>query len=108
MERVHARRTIMAVAGHYKVTVKTPMGRQEGALTLNVDGSTLSGTLDNPRGSTQFSGGTVSGNAVHFATKIRTPIGPLKADVSGEVDGDRFTGVAKLPLGSAHIEGLRA
>ncbi len=98
----------MAVAGHYKVTVKTPMGPQEGALTLKVDGNTLSGRLDNPKGSTDFSGGTVSGNAVHFVTKIRTPIGPLKADVSGEVDGDRFTGVAKLPLGSADIEGVRA
>ena len=98
----------MSVAGRYKVTVNTPIGPQEGALTLKVDGSTLSGTLENPKGTTEFSGGTVTGNAVHFVTKIRTPIGRLKADISGAVDGDRFTGTAKLPLGSAAIDGIRA
>lgn len=97
----------MAIDGTYKVKVKTPVGEQEGALTLSTAGGTLSGRLDNPKGSTEFSGGTITGNAVAFATKIRTPMGRLKAQVNGTVEGDRFHGTAKLPLGTAEIEGIR-
>jgi hypothetical protein len=97
----------MSVAGTYQVKVTTPIGAQEGTLTLAVEGNSLSGTLTNPRGSSDFTGGEVKENEVHFTTKIRTPMGRLKGDVTGRVDGDKFTGVAKLPLGSAHIEGER-
>lgn len=98
----------MPVEGKYQVTVHTPVGPQRGSLTLRVDGASLSGILDNPKGKTEFSGGTVSGNSVDFTTKIRTPMGRLKAHVTGTVDGDTFAGTARLPLGAAKIEGTRA
>ncbi len=97
----------MSIQGQYDVTVKTPVGTQEGSLRLVVDGDDLSGVLTNPKGASEFSGGTVSGNEVAFETKIRTPMGRLKAQVSGRIDGRKFTGTAKLPLGVAHIEGIR-
>jgi len=98
----------MAVPGQYKITVKTPVGVQEGSLTLTINGASLCGRIDNARGSTEFSDGVVNGDEVHFVTKIQTPLGRLKAEISGRVEGDHFTGVAKLPLGVAHIEGVRA
>lgn len=98
----------MSIQGQYNVTVKTPVGTQEGSLSLTVDGDSLSGVLTNPKGASEFSGGTVSGNEVAFRTKIRTPMGRLPAQVIGRVDGRRFTGTAKLPLGIAHIEGIRS
>jgi hypothetical protein len=97
----------MSVAGTYEVKVITPVGAQEGTLTLAVEGHSLSGTLTNPKGSSDFTGGEVKDNQVHFTAKIRTPMGRLKGDVTGTVEGDKFTGVARLPLGSAHIEGQR-
>lgn len=97
----------MSIQGQYKVTVKTPVGTQEGSLSLAVDGDDLSGTLTNPKGATEFSGGTISGNEVAFQTKIRTPLGRLKAQVNGKVEGDTFVGTAELPLGVAHIDGVR-
>ena len=97
----------MSVTGTYQVTVTTPVGVQEGTLTLDVDGNSLSGTLTNPKGSSDFRDGEVNGNEVHFTTKIRTPMGRLKGQITGKVDGDTFTGVAKLPLGSAQITGTR-
>jgi len=98
----------MTVQGHYNVTVHTPFGPQQGALTLEVIGSSLSGRLENPKGASDFSGGTVIGNEVEFTSKIRTPMGRLKAEVFGTVEGDRFTGTGKLPLGTVRIEGQRA
>lgn len=98
----------MNIDGDYKLTLDTPLGNQDGTLTLKAEGATLSGTLVNSQGRTEFSGGTVSGDTVEFDTKIPTPIGRLKAHVTGRLTADRFTGDAKLPLGSAHIEGVRA
>jgi hypothetical protein len=97
----------MNIDGKYELTLETPMGKQEGAMTLETNGAALSGTLVNRRGSTEFSGGAVDGDEVSFDTKIPTPIGRLKAHVTGRVTDGRFVGDAKLPLGSAHIEGSR-
>jgi hypothetical protein len=74
-------------------------------MTLKADGVSLSGTLVNARGTTEFSGGTVKGDEVEFDTRIQTPIGRLKAHVTGKVEDGHFSGDAKLPLGTAHIEG---
>lgn len=98
----------MTIDGHYNLTLDTPVGRQDGELTLKTEGAALSGALANAGGTTEFSGGTVNGDEVAFDTRIPTPIGRLKAHVTGRLSGDRFTGDAKLPLGSAHIEGVRA
>lgn len=97
----------MNIDGDYKLTLKTPVGVQEGSMTLKTDGASLSGTLANDRGTSEFSGGTASGGTVEFETRIPTPIGRMKAHVTGSISGDRFNGDAKLPLGSAHIVGVR-
>jgi hypothetical protein len=97
----------MPVPGTYKVTIKTPLGPQEAKLTLTVAGTALSGAIENVKGRSDFSGGTVSGDAVQFNARISTPVGRVHAEVVGRVDGDRFTGAAKLPLGKAEIDGVR-
>jgi hypothetical protein len=97
----------MSVDGNYKLSLDTPVGAQEGTMTLKADGTSLSGSLVNARGTTEFSGGSVNGARVEFDARIPTPIGRLKAHVTGRVEGGHFSGDAKLPLGSAHIEGDR-
>ncbi len=95
------------IAGTYDIKVHTPMGDEDGTLHLNIRNNALSGKLENKKGSTEFTGGTVEGNKVNFNTKIKTPMGRLKAQVTGQIEADNFTGTAKLPLGSAKIEGKR-
>jgi hypothetical protein len=97
----------MNIDGLFQLTLDTPMGKQDGTMTLRTTGDDLSGTLENSAGSTEFSGGTVEENRVEFDTRIPTPIGRLKAHVTGKVVDDHFTGDAKLPLGSVHIDGTR-
>ena len=93
------------VAGTYKIKVHTPMGIENGTLKLTVDENSLSGSLENSRGSTEFTGGIVDGNQVNFDTKIKTPVGRVKAKVTGEIKDDAISLTAKLPLGTAQIEG---
>lgn len=97
----------MAIAGTYDVTVQTPLGLQVGSLLLRVADGTLSGTLESPKGESEFAGGTVMGNEIQFTARIHTPVGRIKARITGTVDGDKFIGEAKLPLGTAQIEGER-
>ncbi|HBK04512.1 MAG TPA: hypothetical protein DDZ81_01475 [Acetobacteraceae bacterium] len=98
---------IMPVPGTYQITVKTPVGPQQAKLVFCVEGAALSGFIENVKGRSDFSGGTVTGGEVRFSARISTPIGRIRAEIVGRVDGDRFTAAAKLPLGKAEIEGIR-
>jgi hypothetical protein len=97
----------MAVSGTYTLTIKTPMGSQDGEMTLRIEENILRGTLSNSAGSSDFTGDIVDGNKVQFNTKIKTPLGRMKAQVSGTVEGNVFSGSAALPLGIAEIYGVR-
>jgi hypothetical protein len=97
----------MSVSGAFTIRMKTPVGVQEGTMTLVVKGNDLSGTLVNPRGSSDFSGGTVTGPNFEFSAKIQTPLGRIKAQVTGTVEGDTLRATAKIPLGSVQIDGTR-
>ncbi len=97
----------MSVEGTYKIRVDTPVGVQEGKMTLIADGDSLKGRLENAAGSLEFTDGKVKGNSVEFTVKIKTPMGQLKALVTGVVAGNKFSGVVKLPIGSAQIDGVR-
>lgn len=99
----------MAVSGTYTLTIKTPMGSQDGEMTLRMEENILRGTLRNSAGSSDFTGDIVDGNKVQFNinTKIKTPLGRMKAQVSGTVEGNVFSGSAALPLGIAEIYGVR-
>lgn len=93
------------VEGTYKIKVHTPVGVEDGTLKLIVEGESLSGTITNSKGTTEFTDGKVNGNEVEFNSKIKTPMGKLKAHVNGKVENNLFEGLAKLPLGKAKIEG---
>lgn len=97
----------MSVDGTYKLSLKTPLGEQEGTLVLKANGGALSGSVQTVKGEVSFDDGNTDGNDVSFDTRIPTPIGKLKAHVTGTVIGDHFSGSAKLPLGAAEIDGTR-
>ncbi len=95
------------VEGTYDIRVQTPMGVEQGVLKVVVDGESISGTIINTKGTTEFTDGVLNNNELQFQTKIKTPMGRLKAKVTLKVEQDTLTGVAKLPLGAAKIEGKR-
>ena len=97
----------MSVDGTYQITVKTPLGPQDALLTLRAEGMALSGFIENAKGRSDFSGGTVDGVEFRFSARIGTPIGRVHADIQGKVDGDQLRATAKLPLGTTDIQGSR-
>ena len=98
----------MAVDGTYKIEIDTPMGKQEATLTLKTAGDKLSGTMESGFGKTDFSGGTVKGDAVAWNTEISSPMGNMKLEYSGKISGNDISGQVKAgDFGTSPFKGKR-
>lgn len=98
----------MSLDGTYTVTVQTPMGAQKGKLTINASGNTFSGTMETASGTSDFSGGSISGNTLQWRAETKTPMGAFDVGYKATIDGDKLTGEAETPFGSAPMEGKKA
>ena len=99
----------MAVDGTYNIEIDTPMGKQTSKLTLKTDGNALSGSMESPFGTMDFSGGTVNGGQVTWGMEISGPMGSMKLDYKGTVTGDDISGEVKAgDFGTSPFKGTRA
>jgi hypothetical protein len=97
----------MSFDGTYQVTVKTPMGNQEGKLTIQTTGDGFSGSLETPSGASDFSGGRISGSRRQWQAETKTPMGAFDVSYSATIEGDTLSGTAATPLGEAPMEGKK-
>ena len=99
----------MAVDGTWKITVDTPMGAQEGMLTLKVEGSKLSGTQQSAMGgSMPLLNGKADGNKLTCQSEIKQPFA-MTLDFAVTVNGDSMTGEVKAgTFGTSPLKGSRA
>jgi len=98
----------MSADGTWKTTMNTPMGAQNGTLTLATNGSTLTGKLSGPQGDIDINDGTVDGNQLAWKADITSPM-PMTLEFSATVDGDNISGDVKLgAFGNATFSGTRA
>ena len=97
----------MSADGNWKTTINSPMGVQQGTLTINTSGDTFTGQLAGAMG-TQDISGKVDGNALSWSAAITQPF-PLTLEFSVTVDGDNMTGSVKAgSFGSSPLTGVRA
>src|SRR5947199_7161060 len=64
--------TYMSADGNWKTTINSPMGVQEGTLTINTSGDTFTGTLEGRQGAQDISG-KVDGNTLTWSAAITQP-----------------------------------
>ncbi len=94
--------------GTWKTTMNTPMGAQEGTLTLATDGSTLTGKLDGAQGSVEIKDGVADGDSLSWKADITNPM-PITLEFTATVAGDEISGNVKLGgFGNASFSGTRA
>ena len=84
----------MAFAGTYNISINTPMGKQEGTLTLAEDGG-LTGTMAAMGDSVDIKNGAVNGDTATWAVDVTKPM-PLTHEFEGKKDGDNLSGSVKL------------
>ncbi|HEY3800925.1 MAG TPA: hypothetical protein VGL58_21435 [Caulobacteraceae bacterium] len=97
----------MSVDGAWKTTINSPMGAQEGTLTVNSSGDTFTGKMDSAQGSQDVSG-KVDGNTLTWAAKLTQPF-PIDLEFTVTVSGDAMEGSVKAgAFGSMPVKGVRA
>lgn len=99
----------MPVAGTYTVTIQTPMGAQQGTLTVEPHGDRFTGSVSNPMmGKMEITDGTVSGDTLAWTMAMTSPM-PMSLDAEATVNGDAITGSVKAGVfGALALSGVRA
>ena len=98
----------MSIDRTLNVTLQSPMGSQEGTLTLATDGDTLTGTMSGPQGAMDIEDGQVGDGSYSWKVNITSPMA-ITIESTATVDGDTITGESKLgAFGTATFTGTRA
>lgn len=97
-----------SVDGTWNTTMNTPMGAQQGTLTLVTSGDDLTGKLAGPQGEIDITDGKVDGDKATWKAKLTSPM-PMTLEFDAEVNGDDIKGNVKLgAFGNATFSGTRA
>ncbi|KEQ54626.1 hypothetical protein [Sphingobium chlorophenolicum] len=96
-----------AVDGAYDCVAKTPMGDQNGVLTVISSGDSFHGTFAGMMGSLDVADGKVDGNKLIWKMNMTIPM-PMTLECEAEVNGDSITGTMQLgAFGAAGFSGTR-
>jgi hypothetical protein len=93
--------------GKWNITMKTPMGDKSGVLDLQIEGTTLTGSLSDGDHYVAISDGRVVGNQLSWSAKMTKPM-RMSFKFTATVEADRISGSAKHLLGKATFTGTRA
>jgi hypothetical protein len=97
----------MSADGDWKTTINSPMGVQEGTLTLKTSGDAFTGQMAGRMGAQDISG-KVDGDTLTWSASITTPF-PMTLEFTVTVDGDKMSGSVKAgSFGSSPLTGVRA
>ncbi len=83
------------------------MGAQNATLTLQTNGSALTGKMSGPQGEIEIKDGNVDGDSLSWKADITIPM-PMTLEFSATLDGDNIAGNVKLgAFGNASFNGTR-
>ena len=98
----------MAFDGTYNVSINTPMGKQEGKLTLQQDGTELTGSMEQGGDTVPVKNGKVDGDKATWDVDVTKPM-PLTLSFEGTEGGNGLSGNVKLgAFGNSTFEATKA
>ena len=87
------------------VDLSTPMGNIDGKMTLNTDGTTLTGSLTAMGKSGDFSGGMIDAEGnISLSGTIKAPMGSVNYTMTGTFRDGKLDAVAKTKMGNITIK----
>ncbi len=91
----------MSVDGNWKVTVNSPMGKEETVLELRCEAGALQGTQSGAHGSYPIQDGRVNGDTISWSSSVTSPI-RITLLFTGKLVGDSMQGKVKLGMFGAY------
>lgn len=87
------------------VDLSTPMGNIDGKMTLNIDGTTLTGSLTAMGKDGDFSGGTIDAEGnISLRGTIKAPMGSMNYTMTGTFRDGKQDAVAATKMGNITIQ----
>ena len=80
------------MGGVWDLTINAPQGAQQASLTVTQNGASFTGTMTSERGTTDISGGTISGQRVEWSMSMSINGQTMTLNYSATVDGSRISG----------------
>ena len=97
----------MSADGTWKTTINSPMGVQQGTLTIKTEGASFTGSMPSAQGAQEISG-KVDGDTLTWGAKLTQPF-PIDLEFTVKVNGDAMDGSVKAgAFGSSPLKGERA
>lgn len=95
------------LSGTWTLTLTVGARTVPGTLTLNRQGSNLSGTLQSPFGTTELSHGAVSADGFRFTTSAIVEGRTVEMTMMGTTSGNQMDGTITSEIGSTTFTGIR-
>jgi hypothetical protein len=95
------------LAGNWSMTMETPMGDRQNAMTITVRDGAYAGVMKGERGEAELQDFKIDGNKFEFLGEMATPMGGLELLFRGTIDGDKITGTAAGMMGEISFTGER-
>lgn len=96
----------MSADGTWKTTINSPMGVQEGTLTVVTSGATFTGKMTSRMGDNDISG-TVDGDKLTWSSQLTSPM-PMTLTFNVTFTGDTATGTVQAgAFGSSPLTAVR-
>jgi hypothetical protein len=98
----------MAVDGTWKVTLNSPMGKEETVLELRSEAGALQGTQSGAHGCYPITDGRLIDDTISWSSSVTSPI-KITLQFTGVLAGDTIKGKVKLGMfGAYDFTGSRA
>lgn len=99
------KKEVQMTQNEYEVVISTPMGKMDGKVVLNIDGSTVAGVINFMNKENKFEDGTIDGDGkVTFSGDMKTPLGKMAYTTTGTLINGTIDAVAKTKLGDLAIK----
>ena len=96
-----------AITGNWTINVDVQGQPLPGTLVVRQEGSSLSGSIQTQVGSSEFSGGTFTGNAFNITAIMTIQGQAVQLTITGTVDGDHLSGTVQSQFGTQNLTGTR-
>lgn len=93
--------------GNYRISMRTPIGLQNGVISFTGDGESVRGSIQTMGNTSYFQNGKANGNSFEFSGILTTGFLRLRYTAKGVVNGNKLKATVSTDYGIFQIFGTQ-